>query len=127
MPPREIGADRDVADQLPVHRLREEPVELLDIFLVGAPVRRLGEVESPSSVDRGARPLPTCRSSVAAGRQQLDAVEQRAVGEEVLERQIFRKRLGDRSRAVQSGCVEERLHLRAEQEACGPPARSRAA
>ena len=47
MPPLQIGAELDVGDQLAVHRLPEQAVELLAIFLVVGRLVGLAEVEIP--------------------------------------------------------------------------------
>ena len=88
-PAREIAADGNVADELSRHDLAERRADLLGPFLVAhAFVRLEGEVP----VALGAHPVLVGGQRVAGG-QEPNAVEERQVAEDVLEREVLVERL----------------------------------
>ena len=82
-----MSADRDVADELTVDGLLEEAVKFLAVLLVAGAVVALAEVEVPVAQDPR-RPAGH-HGQMATGREQTHAGEQRAVGEQVLEGEVF--------------------------------------
>ena len=111
----EIGADRHVGDQLPLHRSSEATAQLLDERPLLNAVDGLGlrvEVDATGqlAVARGAHEAPR--------REHVHALEQRAVAVQVLEGQILGER-GQRERAGSPAIGEQGLDLGAEHEALG--------
>ncbi len=90
--PAEIRADRHVRHELAVDRLVEEAVQLLQVLSGVAGLVGLGEVEL-HVVPRRADAVAGVHAHHRPGGEQGGAPEQRAVGEQVLEREVLRQRL----------------------------------
>ena len=87
MPPRQVGANRNVTDELALHSLMEQAVELLQVLLVRRATVILGEVKVPVALD--SRTAVLRYDHVVARRKEVDAGEQGAVREHVLEREVL--------------------------------------
>ena len=82
-------ADGYVADELATHGLTEQAVELLLVFDIGrSAVALLSEVEVPVPL-RMHPPAVRAHREVMPRGQQANAREQRAVSEDVLEREVL--------------------------------------
>jgi hypothetical protein len=110
----EVRADRDVADELAPHGLPEEAVELVLVLPVRGGAGLLAELEVPVAL-RSRPAAVRSDGDVMTGPQQLDVGEQRAVGEDVLEREVLEQMRQAQARAERA-VLEHRLDLRPEQE-----------
>src|SRR4051794_2853120 len=82
----------DVGNELALNRLPEKAIELLCVLLRrrSVAVPGLVEVEVPPRLRPDGRPLARDGHPMS-GAKQLHALEQRAVGEDVLEREVLEK------------------------------------
>src|SRR5207249_9760237 len=85
--PAQVGADGDVAHELTFDGLAEQPIELLEVFLVRSFVVRLPQVEVPVLAEPGITALFD-REHVSR-RQEVYAVEERPAREDVLESEVL--------------------------------------
>ena len=111
----EIGADLHVGHELPLDGLAEQPGELFLVFAFSRRHLGLAEVVVPVPFDPGRRVHAGADAQQAAGGQHGDAGEERALGEEVLEGEVFRH-AGEVDLGGEAGMLKQRLDLRREDE-----------
>ncbi len=111
---REVGADRDIGDQLAIDGLAKQPVEFFEVLLVRRAVEAIAEVEVPVAL-RPKRARLRGQEDAVPGSQQLHSGEQRAVGEDVLEGEVL-EQMRQAHRRSEPVMLQQRLDLRAEDD-----------
>ena len=109
----EVAPDRHIADELTRHRPLERGADALDPLLRRDTDSSGSKLEVPVARRTG-RALILADPEEVSGRQHPDPVEQRRVGEDVLEGEVLRQAGGRHLRAVAGR--DQRLHLGAEGE-----------
>ena len=105
----EIGADRNIGDQLPVHGLHEQPLQFLGVFaVIVVAAHRARESDSPSRCGTPTDPSGADRHHLARA-QHTDAGKERAIGEEVLEREVLEQRVRIDADAAPAGAASSAL------------------
>jgi len=112
----EVGAHVDVAHQLAFDGLAKEEVQFFGVFVLGTRGFGLAEVEVPVAFDLERARCGTEREERSAPcGEEADVLEERLVGEDVLEGKVFQK--GFEVEFARDGAVgEDGFLLRAEEE-----------
>src|SRR5579875_277461 len=110
----QIGAHRHIAHELAAHGLPKQAVELLDQSRTVA-LRCFGEAEIPITGKPSGRCDLRADLEGAAGRKEVDALKKGALGQEILEGEIFDEGFGIK-RGAEIRVAQEGLDLGSEEE-----------